>query len=173
MMLVALCGSRVPGGSVSLFDWIHSQFEDHPIRSAVASFIAWMIVYGATVKWLVRAYGRDCHGGQWVSRHGWHIQYLDCDFDIAPGVDFALKLLVFGGPFYGPLMVAVVVGLPLFYFWYGAQSMRRALWGAPPERPPPPPPSPYGDMSAHVKLLRERGVPEDEIEAILRTYKLP
>ena len=140
----------------------------HPAVSWCLGALAYVIAYNAAAAWLVRHFGENCH---WVLvrlRSG-PTERVSCSFDIAPAVDWALELLVIGGPLLGPLVLLTIVGLPVAYVVAGIGRVRSNLQN--PSAPDLRPPSPYGPLKNYAATLRKQGVPEPDIAVEIAKYR--
>lgn len=96
---------------------LHSAKEfvsDHPIIAGVVGYFLYERCYILVVSYLIKHYSNGCKIEGYFARRGYR-RYLSCEFDVAPGVDFLLDLVVSGGLFFGPLIAAFVICIPLTF----------------------------------------------------------
>ena len=145
------------------FQSLRAFASEHPVITGAVGFIFYFVVYETLMGYLISHHSTGCELQEYMTRFGYRAS-LACEFDVFPGIDSLLRTLVFGGPFYGPLVVAVVVGMPLLYVFIGYRKLR----GLDNEQAETPKVLPYGNEEAHFELLRSQGVSEEQIEALKR-----
>ena len=139
----------------------------HPVVLTVIVVSTYLWIYRRFFLWLVQYHSTGCEIVASTNGRGYH-EFPSCNFNVAPGLDFLLGVVVAGGPFEGPIIAAVVILIPV-----GLVIGIIKKFSAPEVSPPPDPRpvSPYGSLAKHADFLRRQHVTEDQIKLALAPYR--